>query len=153
MSGTLFDAPAYDQAAERRRHIKFAIAIVVVLVVAALLWFNRYWPQERHVERFFTDLKAQKFEAAYGVWMNDPDWKQHPGRYQRYPYHRFYMDWGPGGEWGTIRSYQIVGAEKPQSNASGVVIGVRINHRAQLCSLWVEFKDGTLSFSPDEMVE
>jgi hypothetical protein len=33
------------------------------------------------------------------------------------------------------------------------VIGVRVNGRKQLCSLWVEFKDKTLGFSPDEMVD
>ena len=42
---------------------------------------------------------------------------------------------------------------KAQPGASGVVIGVRVNQRKTLCSVWVEFKDKTLGFSPDEMVE
>jgi hypothetical protein len=153
MPGTLFNAPAYNEAAERRRHIQRALVVLAVVAIAVLVWFNRYWPQERRVEHFFSQLEAQQYTAAYGTWMNDPDWMQHPQRYQRYPYERFYMDWGPDGEWGAIHSYQIVGAQKPRSGASGVVIGVRINHRKELCSLWVEFKDKTLSFSPDQMVD
>lgn len=153
MHGTLFNAPAYDEAAVRRRRILIALVVLAMLAVAATLWFNRYWPQERHVERFFSELQARDYSAAYGTWMNDPGWKQHPQRYQRYPYQRFYMDWGPDGEWGIVHRYQIVGAEKPRPNASGVVVGVRINGRKDLCSLWVEFKDDTLSFSPDAMVD
>lgn len=153
LSGSLFDAPQYDPAAERRRIVKIAIAVVVLVVIAALLWFNRYWPQERRVEQFFAQLQAQNFEAAYGIWMNDPEWKQHPDAHQRYPYARFYQDWGPDGEWGPIRSYRIVGAMKSRPRSSGVVIGVRVNDRRDLCSLWVEFKDQSLGFSPDQMVE
>jgi len=153
MPGSLFDAPKYDPARERRRRVKIVIGSVVVMVIALLLWFNRYWPQERRVEHFFAQLKSQNFEAAYGIWTNDPDWKEHQNAHRRYPYARFYEDWGPDGEWGPIRSYRIVGAMKSQADASGVVIGVRVNQRKELCSLWVEFKDQSLGFSPDQMVE
>jgi hypothetical protein len=153
MSSTLFDAPAYDEAAERRRHIRVVCAIAAVIAIAALLWFNRYWPQERRVEQFFAQLQANNFEGAYAIWMNDPNWKQHPELYKRYNFDKFYLDWGPSGEWGPIHSYKVVGAQKPRPNANGVVIGVRVNQRKELCSVRVEFKDKTLGFSPDEMVE
>jgi hypothetical protein len=153
MSSILFDAQPYDEAAERRRRIWIACAIAAVIVIAVLLWFNRYWPEERRVEQFFSQLQAQQFEGAYALWMNDPNWKQHPDQYKRYSFDKFYQDWGPGGEWGPIHSYKIVGAQKPRPDASGVVIGVRVNQRKALCSVRVEFKDKTLGFSPDEMVE
>ena len=153
MSSTLFDAQPYDEAAERRRRIRIACAIAMVIVIAALLWFNRYWPEERRVERFFAQLQAKNFEGAYGIWMNDPNWKQHPEVYKRYNFDKFYLDWGPGGDWGPIQSYKVVGAQRPRPDASGVVIGVRVNQRKELCSIRVEFKDKTLGFSPDEMVE
>jgi hypothetical protein len=153
MSSILFDAQPYDQAGERRRRIWIACAIVAVIVIAALLWFNRYWPEQRRVEQFFAQLQNQNFEAAYGLWMNDPNWKQHPGQYKRYDFEKFSQDWGPSGEWGPIHSYKIVGAQKPRPNASGVVVGVRVNQRKGLCSVRVEFKDKSLGFSPDEMVE
>ena len=150
---TLFDAPPYDEAAERRRRIGITCAVAAVIAIAAVLWFNRYWPEERRVGQFFTQLEAQNFEGAYGTWMNDPSWKQHPEAYKRYTFDKFYQDWGPGGEWGPIHSYKIVRAQKPRPDASGVVIGVRVNERKALCSVRVEIKDKTLGFSPDEMVE
>jgi hypothetical protein len=153
MSSSLFDAPPYDEARERRLRIWIACAIATAILTAALLWFNRYWPEERRTERFFSQLQAQNFEGAYGTWMNDANWKQHPAVYQRYPFEKFYQDWGPGGEWGPIRSYKIVGAVKPRPNSSGVVIGVRVNQRKELCSVRVELKDKTLGFSPDQMVQ
>ncbi len=153
MSTSLFDAQPYDEAKARRRTMYIAGSIVAVIAIAALLWFNRYWPEERRVKQFFSQLQTQNFEAAYATWMNDPNWKQHPEAYKRYPYHSFYLDWGPGGEWGPIKSYKIVAAQKPHSNASGVVVGVRVNERKKLCSVRVEFKDKTLGFSPDEMVD
>jgi hypothetical protein len=150
---SLFDAQPYDEAGARRRRIWIAGTIIAILAIAALLWFNRYWPEERRVAHFFAELKAKDYEGAYGIWMNDASWKQHPDTYKRYSYHAFYQDWGPGGEWGPINSYKIVAAQKPRPDASGVVIGVRVNERKQLCSVRVEFKDKTLGFSPDEMVE
>jgi hypothetical protein len=152
-TSTLFGALPYDPAAERRRRIRIACAIAAVIAIAALLWFNRYWPEKRRVERFFAQLESNQFEGAYGVWMNDPDWKQHPETYKRYPFEKFYQDWGPSGDWGPIHSYKIVAAQKPRPDSSGVVIGVRVNERKQLCSVRVELKDKTLGFSPDEMVE
>jgi len=153
MSTTLFNAQPYDEAKARRRRIWIAVSIIAVIAIATLFWFNRYWPQERRVNHFFAQLQAKNYEGAYGVWMNDPNWKQHPDTYKRYPFHAFYLDWGPGGEWGTVRSYKIVAAQKPRPDANGVVVGVRVNDRKSLCSVRVEFNDGTLGFSPDEMVE
>jgi len=153
MSTSLFDAQPYDEAKARRRRLYIIVAIVAIIAIAALLWFNRYWPEERRVKQFFAQLQTQNYEGAYGTWMNDPNWKQHPEAYKRYTFHSFYLDWGPGGEWGPIRSYKIVAAQKPRPDASGVVVGIRVNERKKLCSVRVEFKDKTLGFSPDEMVD
>jgi hypothetical protein len=153
MSTSLFDAQPYDEAKARRRRLWIAASIIAVIAVAALLWFNRFWPEERRVNQFFAQLQARNYEGAYAIWMNDPDWKQHPEAYKRYAFHSFYQDWGPGGEWGPVQSYKIVAAQKPRPNASGVVVGVRVNERKKLCSVRVEFKDKSLGFSPDEMVD
>jgi disulfide bond formation protein DsbB len=153
MSTTLFNAQPYDEAKARRRRIRIAVVIVVLIAIAAALWFNRYWPEERRVDRFFAQLQAKNYEGAYATWMNDRNWSQHPDQYKRYAFQAFYRDWGPGGEWGPISSYKIVAAQKPRPDSSGVVIGVRVNQRKQLCSVRVELKDKTMGFSPDEMVE
>ena len=150
---SLFDAQPYDEEKARRRRLVIAAAVALLLIVLAVGWFNRFWPEEHRVNRFFTQLEARDFETAYATWMNDANWKQHPEQYKRYNFHAFQQDWGPGGEWGPIHSHKIAGAVKPNAAASGVVIGVRVNERKKLCSVWVEFKDKTLGFSPNEIAE
>ncbi len=93
---TLFEAQPYDPARARRRRSRIIVIAVVVLVLGLLAWHFRYWREERQVDRFFDALQEQKFEQAYGVWMNDPDWKQHPDKYSRYHVFRFHEGLGPG---------------------------------------------------------
>ncbi len=147
MPTTLFEAPPYDPRRERRRNLVIITLIVVVLIAAILGYLFRNLPYERIVDRFFTTLEQKDFEKAYGIWFNDPGWKQHPDRHAQYNFHEFYNDWGPGGEWGIIRTHKVVGAAAP-SGGSGVVVVVRVNDRAEEARIWVERKDKTLTFSP-----
>lgn len=147
MPTTLFEAPPYDPKREKRRKITIAAVIAAVLVIAILGYLYRNWPYERVVDHFFNALEHKDFEKAYGIWMHDPNWKQHPDRDSNYSFHDFYNDWGPGGEWGIIREHQIVGSAAPK-DGSGVVVVVKINQRADNARIWVERKDRTLTFSP-----
>jgi len=106
---TLLDAPLYDPAKARRRKIAIAATIGAVILLAALGWFYRNWPQEHAVDKFFTALQQQHYEVAYGIYFNDPGWLQHREKYSQYTYADFYRDWGPGGEWGLIKSHSIYG--------------------------------------------
>ena len=153
---TLFEAKPYDPAQGRkRRNIIIAIAFAV-LVIAVVWWQLRYWPEERVVNQFFDALQQQNFEQAYGIWMNDPNWRQHPQQYSRYTFNDFQKDWGPSGEWGIIKSHKIYGVGVPHgysgsrfATSSGVVVVVTVNDRiADKASLWVQKSDKTLGFSP-----
>ena len=79
------------------------MALVATLLVGFAGTF-RNWPEEHAVDKFFDALQQQNFEQAYGVWMNDADWKQHPDKFSRYPFTDFMKDWGPAGlrfrQWG-----------------------------------------------------
>jgi hypothetical protein len=147
MSTTLFDAPQYDPRRERRRNRTIAVVVVVVVVVAVVGYVFRNLPYERVVDYFFTALEAKDYEKAYGIWLHDPDWKQHEAQHKQYTFHDFYLDWGPGGEWGIIRSHKILGTASPK-DGSGVVVVVSVNERAEAARVWVERKDKTLTFSP-----
>jgi len=154
---TLFEAPAYDPARARRKRLQIVAIICAVLVIVLLLWVFRFWPEEHVVNQFFDALQQQNYEKAYGVWMHDPDWKQHPDRYARYRYDDFIKDWGPGGEWGIIKSHHVDGAAIPTGyngapyirGSSGVVVVVTVNDRVgSKAHVWVEKDDKTLGFSP-----
>lgn len=148
MQTTLFDAKPYDPARERRRKILIVSLVSAVIVIASLLWWFRYWPEEHKVDQFFTALERKDFEKAYGIWMADADWKQHPQKYQKYPFGEFYLDWGPGGEWGIIKSHKVDGSATPKGGSTGIVVVVTVNDRVEKAHVWVEKKDNTFSFSP-----
>src|SRR4051812_39518191 len=97
---TLLDAKEYDSEKSRKARMRIITAITILIVLLAVGWWFRYWPQERVVGHFFGALQKQDFKTAYGIWMHDPDWAQHPNQYSKYPFNEFYRDWGPGGQWG-----------------------------------------------------
>lgn len=145
MSTSIFSAPSYDPArAKRKRWIIAGVAFAILLSVYLYFQF-RNWPEERVVNRFFQSLEAKDYEKAYGIWMADPNWKQHPNEHSRYRYGEFYLDWGPGGEYGLIKSYKVDGTKRM---GTGVVVVTTVNERTEKARLWVERSDKTMSFSP-----
>ncbi len=146
---TLLDAKPYDPAKARRRRIQIATAIVVVIVLAAVAWLYRNWPEERAVSKFFAALEHQDYETAYGIYFNDPGWRQHQQKYSQYGYADFYRDWGPGGEWGLIKSFRIYGSANTQNfGGGGVVVEVVVNERSEHARMFVNKADKTLTVFP-----
>src|SRR5579863_3145645 len=104
---TLLDAKPYDAARGSRLRTLIAVVIVAVLLGAWLAYHFRDYPERAAASKFFTALQKQDYESAYAAWFHDPDWKQHQERYANYPFNDFYRDWGPGGEWGLIKSHGV----------------------------------------------
>jgi|SRR5271165_890393 len=149
---TLLDAKEYDLEKDRKRKKRIISAIVLVVIVLAVGWWFRYWSEEHVVGKFFDTLQRQDYKAAYGIWMRDPEWQQHPERHPKYPFGDFYRDWGPGGEWGVIKTQKVYGASTCPGGGSGVVVDVVVNDRAEHAQVWVEKSDETLSFPPCELI-
>jgi len=147
---TLMDSQKYDESRERRRRNLIIVAVVVVLILAWTAYHFRHYPERRAVAQFLEQLQKQNYEAAYGIWFHDPDWKQHQQKYSNYGYADFYRDWGPGGEWGLIRSYEVDCSYSP-SDSSGVIVQATVNKRLEHPYFWVQKSDHTLSFSPNEV--
>jgi len=146
---TLLDAQPYDPTKARRRNIKIAAAVVVVIVLAVLGWMYRNWPEEHAVDKFFAALQHQDYETAYGIYFNDPGWRQHQQKYSQYTYADFYRDWGPGGEWGLVKSHRIYGSANTKGfGGGGVVVEVVINERAERARMFVQKPDKTLTVYP-----
>ena len=145
MSTSIFSAPSYDSAKAKRNRLIIAGVAFAILLSVYLYFQFRNWPEERVVNKFFQALEVRDYEKAYSIWMNDPNWKQHPNAHPRYKYGDFYLDWGPGGEYGLIKSHKIDGTKR---TGSGVVLVVTVNERTEKARLWVERSDKTMSYSP-----
>ncbi len=147
---TLLDAQQYDPAKEKRRKIRIALACLGVLILLVIGWMYRNWPEEHVVDKFFAALQKQDYETAYGIYFHDPTWQQHQQKYSQYPYADFYRDWGPGGEWGLIKSHRIYGSAgtKGFGSSGGVVVEVIINERAEHARMFVQKSDKTLTVYP-----
>jgi len=147
---TLMDAKQYDPARDRKRRNKFVVAAVIVLILAWFAYHFRNYSERQLAAKFFAALQKQEYATAYSIWFNDPDWKQHESKYSSYQYNDFYRDWGPGGEWGLIKSFDVDCSLSPGSG-SGVVVQLTVNQRAEHAYVWVQKSDKTLSFSPTEI--
>jgi hypothetical protein len=145
---TLLDAQQYDEARARRRRVRIIAAIVLVIFFAWLAYHLRNYPERHAVDKFFTALQKQDYESAYGIWWNDPDWKQHQQKYSNYPFNDFYRDWGPGGEWGLIKNHSL---DCSYGTQSGVIVQTTVNQRAEHAYLYVSKSDKNLTFSPNEI--
>jgi hypothetical protein len=149
---TLLDAQEYDPEKGRKRKRRIISAVVMVLLMLFLGWWFRYYPQERIVGHFFDALQRQDYKTAYGIWMHDPQWEQHPEQHAKYPFNEFYRDWGPGGEWGLIKTQKVYAASTCPGGGTGVVVDVIVNDRTQHAQVWVEKSDKTLSYPPCELL-
>lgn len=149
---TLLDAQDYDPHKARRRNMAIISALVAALVVAFLIWRFPYWRAEWVVGNFFHAVQKQDYKTAYAIWMHDPNWAQHPGEHSNYPFNQFYQDWGPGGEWGLIKTETVNGVSTCPGPGSGYVVDVIVNDRVEHAQIWVEKSDHTLSYPPCELI-
>jgi len=148
----LMDAKEYDPRPAQRRNRIIVIAAIVALAVAGYLYWTRYDAEIRVINHFFQALEQKDYEKAYAIYQGDPDWKQHPQKYASYTLGQFTVDWGPSGEYGPITSHRVDCALEPPKkdflSATGVVVVVTINNRAEPRSMWVEKKSKTVTDSP-----
>src|SRR5437660_4027731 len=148
----LLDATEYDPRPAQRRNRTILIALVIAVFAVVLYFIFRYYPEKKVIGEFFQALEQKDYEKAYGIYYHDPDWKQHPNKYKDYTLNQFVLDWGPSGDYGPISSHHIDCATEPHKSgyqsASGIIVVVTINNRADQTSLWVEKKSKTITLSP-----
>src|SRR2546430_1088776 len=78
---TLLDAKQYDPTAGRLRRNIIASVVVAALVLIWLGWMYCNWPEGHVIDQVFAALQKSDFEKAYGIWVHDPKWKQHPDKW------------------------------------------------------------------------
>lgn len=138
---------------------RLLVGVAVVVVLGTVLYFVfRHYPEKHRVAQFFDALVAEDYQHAYELWKPKPS----------FTYEQFLSIWGPNGDYGRIRSYQIVGVESSRATllrvpvegtdqsrtltmegkATGITVLVRLNNLDPPVRLWVEKKDKSLSFPP-----
>ena len=153
---TLLNAPAYNSDKEELKR-KVLIGSGVFLLLAVILalagyilghgWFFSNLPVEHKVKVFLTTVQDGDYPKAYGLWMNDPDWQQHPQKYD-YTLKRFTEDWTTASDWGgPVTSFHV---DVSKRDATGVVVAATINGKKRFF-IKRESKDGTLDYFPNEL--
>ncbi len=119
---TLLDAPVFDEARDRRNGCFFIGSVGLLLVLFVGWWlvagrpvdwpwnWNNYLFGRATVNSFLTAVEKNDLPTAYGIWMHDKNWQQHPAQSGAYPFERFQQDWSPtspDNEYGVIQSHKI----------------------------------------------
>ncbi len=153
---TLLNAPVYDERREKlvRASLIAAGALVALLIVLSFAgfitghgWLFSNLRIEHRIDRFLTDLEQKNFADAYGIYVNDKDWQQHPEKYSGYKLGRFTEDWTTYSPVGPITSHHV---DKSVTDGSGpfgttVIVGSTVNGNKRLF-LPYQRSDGTLTY-------
>jgi len=158
---TLLDAPKFDLAREKRNTLIVRISVAAVLVLFIAYWliaarpvdwpwnWSHYLMGRAKVNEFLTAVEANDLAKAYGIWINDKNWQQHPQQHSGYTFDRFQGDWSstsPDNEYGAIKRHQVVLAGR---YGNGVLVAALINGRkSDALDLDYDPATGQLSFAP-----
>ena len=161
---TLLDAPKFDEVRDRRNRmiLSGSAGLVFVLLVGWWLFAGRPvdwpWNWNTHllgrmaVNNFLGAVEQNDLEKAYGIWLHDPNWKQHPAKSGPYTFDRFQQDWSsqsPDNEYGAIKSHKIVAATM---HGNVLLMAVLVNERkSKALNLVYDPKTHTLDFSPPDV--
>ena len=159
---TLLNAPEYDQQGENRKRNLLIGALILVVVLVVIFfggfllghgWFFSNLPAEHRVNAFFDALEAKDYAKAYGIYYNDPDWQQHPQKYD-YTLQRFTEDWTTSSPVNAPIVSHHVDISKTDGTGfwgTGIIVAVRVNGDHKVFMYYIR-KDGTLAWpAPHEL--
>lgn len=128
-------------------------AIILVVVTVPLYVLLRFHTEKATARLFLSELVAGDYQAAYRTWKPASS----------YSFQDFMRDWGPSGEYGPVKSYELRSARSP-GGASGVIITVAVSaltpfpgdgdrdgRNTKEIRLWVERSDQSISYAPEEI--
>lgn len=126
--------------------------VALVLVSATVFLALRFHTEKATVRLFLSQLASGDFQSAYRIWKPGPS----------YAFDDFMRDWGPNGEYGPVKGYDLREAHQPR-NASGVVVTIAVSPYSPIpgpgdpksrdtkeVRLWVQSSDQSLSYAPSE---
>ena len=108
----------------KKHHVVTITLAAVALVVIIALWFTfRYYPEKKAAGQFFAALTAGDTAKAYALWKPS----------STYTMNDFLADWGTNGYYGPVRSYKIMDAKAVRNSAS-IAVNVAISPYAPMPS-------------------
>ncbi|HEX5481310.1 MAG TPA: hypothetical protein VFZ08_01635 [Terriglobia bacterium] len=135
---TLLDAKAPKPKRGLFKYIPLPLFILILAAVAGFVtWSLWNYPEKRAVSTFLTTLEKGDYKKAYQLWQPAPS----------YAFSDFMHDWGPQGDYGKVRSFEIVSAKSQGSHT--VEVKVRVNDEDPPLGLLVDRKTKGLSYSVD----
>jgi hypothetical protein len=136
---------------QKSRVMTFTVA-ALAFTLAVVLWFTfRYYPEKKAAADFFDALVAGDTNKAYQLWKPSATYRLSD----------FAADWGPGGYYGPVKSYKIMGAKAPKKSDS-IEVDVAISpfspmpdasdgeksRKTRVVPLWILPSDKSISFPP-----
>ena len=136
---------------QKSRVMLFTVA-ALALTLAVVLWFTfRYYPEKKAAAHFFDALVAGDTNKAYELWKPSATYRLSD----------FTADWGPGGYYGPVKSYKIMGAKAPNKSDS-IEVNIAISpfspmpdasdgeksRKTLVVPLWILPSDKSISFPP-----
>jgi hypothetical protein len=136
---------------QKSRVMLFTVA-ALAFTLAVVLWFTlREYPEKKAASNFFDALVAGDTNKAYELWKPSATYRLSD----------FAADWGPGGYYGPVKSYKIMGAKAPKKSDS-IEVDVAISpfspmpdasdgeksRKTRVVPLWILPSDKSISFPP-----
>ncbi|HEV3278005.1 MAG TPA: hypothetical protein VG860_14395 [Terriglobia bacterium] len=131
---TLLDAKPPKPARPIGRYILIGVAGAIVIGISAYLLWD--YPEQRAVTHFLEAVQREDYKTAYQIWQPSAT----------YTYDDFLKAWGPQGDYGKIRDFEIL--EAASAGTQTVTVLVVINHEAPALKLLVDRKTKGLAYSP-----
>ncbi|HUI42498.1 MAG TPA: hypothetical protein VL523_11070 [Terriglobia bacterium] len=110
-----------------------AVAVAAIAVAVVALW---NYPEERAVTRFLTTVESGDYQTAYRLWQPSAG----------YTFDDFVKDWGPSGDYGKIREFEIL--DTVSTTSETVTVIVSINRQTPPLKLLVDRKTKGMAYSP-----
>jgi hypothetical protein len=125
-----------------------------ILILGTTLFFlMRFRAEKATASHFLSQVVAGDFQSAYRTWKPSSS----------YSFQDFLADWGPTGEFGPVKSFELRSAGRP-ANASGVVVTVVVSpyfpfpdssdpksRSGKAIRLWIESSDQSMSYAPEQL--
>lgn len=131
---TLLDAKPAGPPRPIGRYILLAILVAIIASLATYYFWD--YPEEQAVKRFLEAVEKGDYATAYRLWQPSAS----------YSYGEFLKGWGVNGDYGKVRTFEILDASSKGSDT--VVITVSINHQTPPLELLVDRKSKGLAYSP-----